>query len=168
MSDKSKRPKTLTNIKITDVIEYLILDLRPKKNWGAARISIHLRRKDIDLSAMTVLRVLSKHHVKPIVKRRKKSDYKRYSKDIPGERVQLYVTKIESKAYQFTAIDDCTRMKIIRIYSNKKAASSIHFLGEILDTFCFPVQRIQTDWGTEFFNESFQYELQIILLNIGR
>ncbi|MBB4037433.1 hypothetical protein GGR21_003350, partial [Dysgonomonas hofstadii] len=31
----------------------------------------------------------------------------------PGERVQLDVTKLRDKAYQFTAIDDCTRMKVI-------------------------------------------------------
>jgi len=71
----------------------------------------------------------------------------------------LDVTKIRTKAYQFTAIDDCTRMKCIRIYPNKKAENTIHFLGEILDTFEFPIQRIQTDWGTEFFNYDFQYEL---------
>lgn len=101
---------------------------------------------------MTVWHVLSKNNVKPIIKRRQKSDYKRYSKEVPGDRVQLDVTKIRNGAYQFTAIDDCTRMKTIRIYPNKKAESTIHFLGEILDNFQFPIQRIQTDWGTEFFN----------------
>ncbi|WP_227461954.1 integrase core domain-containing protein [Culturomica massiliensis] len=49
-------------------------------------------------------------------------------------------------------------MKTIRIYPNKKAESTIHFLGEILNTFPFPIQRIQTDWGTEFFNYDFQYD----------
>jgi transposase InsO family protein len=28
-----------------------------------------------------------------------------------------------------------------------------------LAAFCFPIQRIQTDWGTEFFNDYFQEEL---------
>ncbi|WP_162034169.1 transposase family protein [Chryseobacterium potabilaquae] len=28
-----------------------------------------------------------------------------------------------------------------------------------MDTLYFPLQHIQTDWGTEFFNYSFQYEL---------
>lgn len=157
MSDKSRRPKTLTNTKVTKEIESIILDLREKKRWGAARISIHLLRKEIILSAMTVWRLLYKHKVNPVVKRCKKSDYKRYSKEIPGDRVQLDVTKIKNKAYQFTAIDDCTRMKVIRVYFNKKAKSTIHFLGEILDTFYFPIQHIQTDWGKEFFNYSFQY-----------
>jgi transposase len=159
LSDKSKRPKNLTNTKVSKEIELLILELRRKKKWGAQRISIHLLRKNIRLSPMTVWRVLSNNNVSPIVKRRKKSDYKRYNKEIPGERVQLDVTKIRKGAYQFTAIDDCTRMKTIRIYPNKKVENTIHFLSEVIDTFGFPIQRIQTDWGTEFFNYDFQYEL---------
>ncbi|WP_298646322.1 IS481 family transposase [uncultured Proteiniphilum sp.] len=159
LSDKPKRPKNLTNTKVSKEIELLILELRRKKKWGAQRISIHLLRKNIRLSPMTVWRVLSNNNVSPIVKRRKKSDYKRYNKEIPGERVQLDATKIWKGAYQFTAIDDCTRMKTIRIYPNKKVENTIHFLSEVIDTFEFPIQRIQTDWGTEFFNYDFQYEL---------
>ena len=48
---------------------------------------------------------------------------------------------------------------LLRIYENKKRDKTIHFLGELLDNFPFPIQRIQTDWGTEFFNYDFQYEL---------
>lgn len=142
LSDKSKRPKMLSNTKVSSEIKVLILDIRSKKKWGAQRISIHLLRKKIKLSPMTVWRVLSNNKVKPMVKRRKKSDYKRYGKEVPGERIQLDVTKLRNKAYQFTAIDDCTIMKCIRIYPNKKVQNTIHFLGEILDTFEFPIQRI--------------------------
>lgn len=98
LSDKSKRPKTLSNSKVSSEIETLILDIRSKKKWGAQRISIHLLRNKVKLSPMTVWRVLSNNQVKPIVKRRKKSDYKRYSKEVPGERVQLDVTKLRSRA----------------------------------------------------------------------
>ncbi len=69
---------------------------------------------------MTVWRVLKKHQVKAVVKQRKKSDYIRYSKEVSGERVQLDVMKVRNGAYQFTAIDDCTRLRTIRIYPNKK------------------------------------------------
>ena len=86
---------------------------------------------------MTVWRVLKKHQVKAVVKQRKKSDYIRYSKEVSGERVQLDVMKVRNGAYQFTAIDDCTRLRTIRVYPNKKAESTIHFLGEILNTFPF-------------------------------
>ncbi|QES88727.1 hypothetical protein [Rhizosphaericola mali] len=50
-------------------------------------------------------------------------------------------------------------MKTIRIYPNKKAANNVPFLCELPDTFGFPIQLIQTDWSTEFFNAVFQYEL---------
>ncbi len=53
---------------------------------------------------MTVWHVLKKHQVKTVVKRRKNSDYIRYSKEIPGERVLLDAMKIRNGAYQFTAI----------------------------------------------------------------
>jgi len=160
LSDKSERPKKLVNQKVDSFLENEILEIRKKKNWGPQRISTFLIRKlSIKLSPMTVWRVLSKHQVKPVLKRRKRSDFKRYSKLIPGERVQLDVTKLKYMVYQFTAIDDCTRLKVIRVYPNKKTNSSIHFLGEILDALPFPVQRIQTDWGTEFFNSAFQEEL---------
>ena len=52
-----------------------------------------------------------------------------------------------------------TRMKVIRVYPNKKADSAVDFLGEVMDSFPFPVQRVQTDWGIEFFNFKFQEEL---------
>ncbi|GAA4298430.1 IS481 family transposase [Aestuariibaculum suncheonense] len=159
LSDKSRCPKTLAHTKITEDIENQVLEIRRKRKWGSKRISTYLLRKNLKISSMTVWRIFSKHKVQPILKRRKKSGYKRYSKETPGDRVQIDVTKIKNKAYQFTAIDDCTRMKVIRIYPNKKASSSIDFLGEVLNTLPFPIQHIQTDWGTEFFNDAFQYEL---------
>jgi len=160
LSDKSRRPKNLTNRKVDAKLEETILSIRKKRNWGPNRISTFLlRKKGIKLSPMTVWRVLSKHNVKPVLKRRRKADFKRYSRPIPGERVQMDVTKLRPKAYQFTAIDDCTRLKVMRVYPNKKADSAVHFLGEVLDSFPFPVQRVQTDWGTEFFNFKFQEEL---------
>ncbi|MDB4727763.1 helix-turn-helix domain-containing protein [Saprospiraceae bacterium] len=160
LSDKSKRPLKLVNQKMDDELEQLILRIRKKHKWEAQRISNYLKRtKRIDISAMPIWRVLNKHEVPKITKHRKKSDYQRYSRPIPGDRVQMDVSKIRPGAYQYTAIDDSTRLKIIRIYPRKTAKNTIDFLGEVLDDFGFPIQRIQTDWGTEFFNYDFQYEL---------
>lgn len=35
------------------------------------------------------------------------------------------------------------------------------FFGEVLSAFPFPIQRLQTDWGTEFFNDALQEELMV-------
>ena len=160
LSDKSKRPHRLANQKVDAELEQLILQLRKKRKWGAQRISNHLKRtKRINISAMPIWRVLNKHEVPPVKKRRKKSDYQRYSRPVPGDRVQMDVRKLRAGAYQFTAIDDCTRLKVTRVYPRKTAKNSVAFLFEVLDGFDFPIQRVQTDWGTEFFNHDFQYEL---------
>ena len=51
----------------------------------------------------------------------------------------------------FTAIDDCTRLRVLGLYDAKTAKNSIAFLEErLLKEFPFPIQRIQTDRGCEF------------------
>jgi len=159
LSDKSKRPHIFGNQKVDEQLEKLVLELR-KKKWGPQRISNHLKRtKKISLSPSTIWRILKNHNSPKIKKHRRKKDFKRYNRPIPGDRVQMDTFKLRPGAYQYTAIDDCTRLKVIGVYSRKTAKNTVKFLWEVLDYFPFPVQRIQTDWGTEFFNEAFQLEL---------
>ena len=159
LQDISKRPKHLAKQIITPELEKLILSIRIEFRFGQHRISTHLlRNHSIAVSPTTVWRVLNNHDVKPIKKYRKRR-LNTYNRPIPGDRVQLDVTKIARNCYQFTAIDDCTRMRVLRLYEHKTAENSVHFLFEILDSFPFNIMRIQTDWGTEFFNDDFQYEL---------
>lgn len=156
----SKRPKILAKQKINPELVELIKSIRTEFGFGPQRISLHLlRMHDQTISGPTVWRVLKDNNIPNIKKYRKHNDIIRYNRPIPGDRVQIDVTKIGPKCYQFTAIDDCTRLRVLRLYSNKKAESTVDFLGHILDTLQFPVHRIQTDWGTEFFNEVFQEEL---------
>jgi transposase InsO family protein len=158
--DKSQKPNRLAKQKMDEGLEKLIFDIRQKFKFGPQRVSTHLLREHkLEISAPTIWRVLKKLQVKPLKRYRSKQEIKRYSRPIPGERVQIDVTKIRPKCYQFTAIDDCTRLRVLRLYPNKKADSAVKFIFEILDAFHFPIQRIQTDWGTEFFNDQFQEEL---------
>ena len=137
-----------------------ILRIRQDYKFGPQRISTHLLREyQIVLSTATIWRALKRPEVKPLKRYRGKQVIKRYNRPVLGERVQMDVTKIRPKCYQFTAIDDCTRLRVLRLYPNKKADSAVHFLSEVPRAFCFPIQCIQTDWGTEFFNDRFQEEL---------
>lgn len=61
--------------------------------------------------------------------------------------------------YQYTAIDDCTRLKVIKLYPNKQAVSTLDFLVQVVEEFPFPIQRIQTDRGEEFIAHQVQYRL---------
>lgn len=144
---------------ITPKLEKLILSIRSEFKFGQHRISTYLlRNHSIVVSPGTVWRVLNNHEVKPIKKYRKRR-LNTYNRPIPGDRVQIDVTKIARSCYQFTAIDDCTRMRVLRLYEHKAAENSVHFLFDILDSFPCNIIRIQTNWGTEFFKNDFQYEL---------
>ncbi|MFE3412003.1 DDE-type integrase/transposase/recombinase [Streptomyces mirabilis] len=55
-----------------------------------------------------------------------------------------------NKYYQFTAIDDCTRLRVLRIYPTLNQATAIQFLDYVIQRLPFQVEVIQTDNGAEF------------------
>ena len=160
LESQSRRPKNSPNRKIDDATERLILDLRKSRKMGARRIQNELLRlHDLRLSLATIHKVLSSHQVKPLVRIRRKADYKRYQRPIPGERVQMDTSKIAPGLYQYTAIDDCTRYRVLALYTKRTAANTLIFLDKVLEETPFPIQRIQTDRGREFFAEKVQDRL---------
>ena len=52
--------------------------------------------------------------------------------------------------YQFTAIDDCTRLRVLRIYPKADQRTAIAFLDYVAERLPFPIEVIQTDNGAEF------------------
>ena len=81
---------------------------------------------------------------------------KRYEKQVPGHRVQ--VDKFlsfrnqdgrEIKRYQYTAIDDATRARALRIYDKHHQSCAIDFVDYILAKFPFRIHTIPTDNGHE-------------------
>ena len=162
LKDRSQKPIKLAKQKVTEEIEKIILSIRAKHNFGPQSISTHLLRNyDIKISSPTIWRVLNRCDVKPLKRYKKHQEIKRYNRPLPGDRVQMDVMKVRAKCYQFTAVDDCTRLRVMRLYSSKHAVNTVKFLYEVIENIGFPIQRIQTDWGTEFYNELFQEELMI-------
>jgi Integrase core domain len=54
------------------------------------------------------------------------------------------------KYYQYTAIDDCTRLRVLRAYPRCNQQTAIQFLDYVLQRLPFRVEVIQTDNGPEF------------------
>ena len=75
--------------------------------------------------------------------------------------MQIDTCKVGKGLYQFTAIDDCTRMRVLALYSSRSAINAAHFVENyLLPQFPFPIQRIQSDRGGEFMGEEFQDALR--------
>lgn len=52
--------------------------------------------------------------------------------------------------YQFTAIDDCTRLRVLRLCDRLGQKTAIQFVDYVLEKLPFHVLRIQIDNGSEF------------------
>ena len=116
LQDKSKRPRNSPNLKITPDIEAVILDIRKKRKLGARRIQNELKRLhsiSLSLSLASIHKVLSRNEVKPLRRIRAKNNFKSYNRPIPGDRVQMDTKKLAPGKYQYTAIDDCTRWRVL-------------------------------------------------------
>lgn len=157
----SRRPKSSPKTKVTKDLESKILDLRTNRRLGARRIQSELlKHQEISLSLSTIHKVLVRHQVKPLKKSRRKKQFKRYSRPIPGDRVQIDTMKVANGIIQYTSVDDCSRYRVLGIYKRKTAANSIDFMERVLEEMPFPIQRVQTDRGTEFFALKFQKYLK--------
>lgn len=162
LQERSRRPHKTSLPKVTENYEKLILEFRHLRNLGARRIQAELiRHHQFKLSTKTIEKVLHRNNVPPIRRHKNSKKFLRYSRPIPGERVQIDTTKIADGIYQYTAIDDCTRFRVLGIYSRRTAKNSVHFLEErMIEEFPFPIQRIQTDRGAEFFGLEFQIAMK--------
>jgi transposase InsO family protein len=57
---------------------------------------------------------------------------------------------IRQRLYQFTAIGQVTRFRVVRIYDHNNTKTAIDFLREVREHFPFAIQKIQTDNDSSF------------------
>jgi transposase InsO family protein len=168
LRDRSSAPLVCPNTTPTEVVGKIIY-LRQTYHFGPLKISMYLARyHDIQIGHSGVWRVLKRLDLNrlPASQRYQRHDkrWKRYEKPLPGHRVQIDVKFIEPlrgakpgsragsrrKHYQFTAIDDCTRLRVLRIYPRLNQKTAIQFADYVMERLPFRVEVIQTDNGAEF------------------
>jgi transposase InsO family protein len=160
LRDRSKRPLVSPNATKAEVVGK-ILYLRQNYHFGPARIAMYLKRyHEITVSASGVWRILKRVDLSRLPSsqryKRHKERWKRYEKQQPGHCVQLDVKFIEpikgvrKRHYQFTAIDDCTRLRVLKIYDRLNQKTAIQFVDYVLEKLPFQVLQVQTDNGAEF------------------
>lgn len=160
LRDGSSRPLHSPNATSGEIVGKIVY-LRQHYHFGPLKISMYLRRyHDIEIGQSGVWRILKRLDMNrlPSSQRYKRHEtrWKRYEKQLPGSRVQVDVKFIEpitgsrKKHYQFTAIDDCTRVRVLRICPRNNQKTAIQFIDYVLEKLPFQVETIQTDNGAEF------------------
>lgn len=143
-------------------IEEKVLYLRKKYHFGPLKITWYLERfHGIKISRSGCYYVLLRHGLNRLpenMRKRHLAGFKRYEKQVPGHHVQVDVKFLFFKAadgkrikrFQYTAIDDATRIRALKIYEKHNQNSSINFIDYVVDKFPFRIKQIRTDNGHEF------------------
>jgi len=138
-----------------------ILHLRRAYHMGPIRIVWYLERyRGIKTSEATVYRVCKRQGMSRLPNRvdRRAVHTHRYQKQVPDHHVLVDVkfpTLKRKKGapvrrYQYTAIDDATRVRALKLYKRHTQANAIDFIDYVVEKFPFRIQTIRTDRGHEF------------------
>jgi transposase InsO family protein len=138
-----------------------VLYLRQTYHFGPGKIADYLKRfHQLSLAVSSVHRILGRHGMNRLPSSQKHRSHakrwQRYEKPQPGHRLQMDVKFLEripgtrKRLYQFTAIDDCTRIRVLKVFDACNQATAIRFIDEVMRRLPFRIQVVQTDNGAEF------------------
>lgn len=130
LRSRSRRPHNIT-YKVTDEHVEWIRHMRLERKLGPKRIQAELiRLHGLKLSSATVWKVLDRYGWKRLKRVKKPARPKSYSRPVPGDRVQIDTVKVAKNLFQYTATDDCTRIRVLALYPRRNAKNSVRFLRE--------------------------------------
>jgi transposase InsO family protein len=160
VSDRARRPHRSPRATAPAVVSK-ILYLRQRYHFGPGRIAAYLQRfHRLALAASSVHRILVRHGLNRLPANQKHRSHakrwQRYEKPQPGHRLQVDVKFLEripgtrTRLYQFTAIDDCTRIRVLKVFDACNQRTAIQFIDDVVRRLPFRIHVVQTDNGAEF------------------
>ena len=143
----------------------LIRDLRRRNpNLGMVELWHRLRQRGYTRRPESLFRVMRKLGLFPAAEKKKAYKPKPYQQmTYPGQRVQVDVKVVprrciadpELRLFQYTAIDEFTRLRFLAAYPEQSTFSSADFLRKLIRWYArrgIRVECVQTDNGPEFTN----------------
>lgn len=137
----------------------LMEQARREFGYGAARTRVWLQRvHQKSYPVKTIHRAFVRLGLPRLAPRKKKRavrprQLRLFEMPHPGDSVQVDVKVVKlqgKKVYQYTALDDCTRYRVLRLYRRQNQRASLDFFAELRAVLPFPIRRLQCDNGTEF------------------
>jgi transposase InsO family protein len=146
---------------LSAVVVEKILHLRRQYHFGPQRIAWYLERyHGVKTSCSGVYRTLVRHNLSRLPRNtaRRAIHTRRYAKQVPGHHVQVDVKFLTFKTaggsrvrrFQYTAIDDATRVRALRAYTRHTQKNAIDFIDYVIEKFPFRIHTVRTDRGHEF------------------
>lgn len=160
---KSTKPHSHPNQHTKQEITLITNMKRRNPKDGLLILWVKLRRKGYIRSYSSLYRILKRLGYYSTTITKKKYTPKPYTQmTFPGERIQIdvkYVPKhclqgelFGKKLYQYTAIDEYSRLRYLEYFEEKSTYSSTQFLRNCIEYFPFNILSVRTDNGFEFTN----------------
>ena len=167
LADKSRRPHSHPNQHTEEEIKMIKKYKAQNKEDGLVVLWVKLMRNGYTRSITSLYRVMQRMGIyKKAPSKKKQYMPKPYQQmSHPGERIQVDVKYVpsnclteelkekEEKYYQYTAIDEYTRQRVLWASKEHSTYASTQFLEIILKKFKYKIECIQTDNGAEFTNK---------------
>ena len=149
--------------RVAPEIEEQILYLRSTYHFGQKRIVWYINRYlGMKVAEGGVRGVLLRHGMNRLPQNAKKRSpgpaFIRYEKQVPGHQVQVDVKFLDLQGktgkvvrrFQYSAIDDATRIRVLKIYARHTQQNAIDFIDHVVREMPFRIRQIRTDNGHEF------------------
>ena len=161
LKNQSRKPHNIKNLKVTEELEKLVLELRLNNRFGPMRIRFRLKRKyGVSLGTKTIYNLLKRHKLNVLaVKLIRK--YKRFEMKHPNELVQMdtkgpfYLKASRTKHYFIHVIDDCSRKVVSKWCNRRTSEAALSVLKEWVKLHGKP-NKVMHDGGTEFTSTDFK------------
>ena len=161
---QSKRPHGHPKQHTEEELKLIRNMRRRNPKLGLTELWIRLKDKGYARCVESLYRVMRREGLiknRPVKKKRKSKPYEQMTH--PGERIQIDVKVVprsclankEERLYQYTAIDEYSRYRILGAYPEQSTYSSSEFLKKVVRQFQklgVKIECIQTDNGFEFTN----------------
>ena len=166
LKNKSRRPHSHPNQHTEEEIKLIKNYKNKNKETGLVVLWIKLRKRGYTRSITSLYRVMQRIGIyRKTPSKKKEYEPKPYEEmRYPGERVQVDVKYVPVKSltkevrekdgryYQYTAIDEYTRKRVLWASKEQSTSASTEFIKVIMKKFPFKIECIQTDNGFEFTN----------------
>ena len=166
LKDKSRRPHSHPNQHTEEEIKLIRDYKRNNKETGLVVLWVKLRKAGYTRTIQGLYRVLQRLGIyeKAPSKKKESEPNDWVTGEYPGEKVQVdvkYVPKkcmspelqeMGEKFYQYTAIDECSRLRYTWFTNAHDTYASSEFARRLVKYIPFKIKTIQTDNGFEFTN----------------
>jgi len=160
---RSRRPHSHPTQHTEEELDLLRRMRRRNPDLGLCELWCRLRQRGYNRTIVSMYRTLRRLGLQSSPSSKPKYIPKPYEQMLyPGQRVQIDVKYVPSaclvgevkgqRFYQYTAIDEFSRLRYIEAFNEQSTYSSATFLKNAAKFFRFPIKCVQTDNGFEFTN----------------